>query len=40
MRDIVLKDLRDKEMFVIDVFVCFIEYFKDEFVKKFEERNL
>ncbi|XP_052703243.1 heat shock 70 kDa protein 12A-like isoform X2 [Crassostrea angulata] len=39
-RDTVLKDLRDKEMPAIDVFARSIEYLKDEFVKKFEERNL
>lgn len=35
-----MKDLRDKEMPAIDVFARSIEYLKDEFVKKFEERNL
>ncbi|XP_065925054.1 heat shock 70 kDa protein 12A [Magallana gigas] len=39
-RDTVLKDMRDKEMPAIDVFALSIEYLKDEFVKKFQERNL
>lgn len=39
-RDAVLKDMRDKEMPAIDVFSRSIEYIKDEFVKRFQKRNL
>uniref|UniRef100_A0A8W8ITK4 Uncharacterized protein n=1 Tax=Magallana gigas TaxID=29159 RepID=A0A8W8ITK4_MAGGI len=39
-RNTILKDLRDKEMPAIEGFARSIEYLKDEFVKKFGERNL
>lgn len=35
-----IKDIRDKELPAMDVFTCSIKYLKDEFVEKFQKRNL
>lgn len=32
--------MRDKELPVMDLFTYFIKYLKDEFVEKFQRRNL
>lgn len=35
-----LKDIRDKEVPAMDVFASSIKYMKDDFVEKFQKRNL